>query len=103
MQAKELNRLNHKYALECHIRANPEQPVKFTVGYLKGKEAAMHFLPEYGGNPEILPTTASFWFSASLFARGFRSAFNRYAGQKVYNEVNEIMERIYDLNKLLTK
>ena len=85
MRAKELKRLNHKAYLKAFISANADMHIKMAFGYVKGMEAAH----SYRTNPEKLPTTAKFWFSPSIFANGFRSAFIMYAGNEARNEVNK--------------
>lgn len=99
MEAKELKRLNHKYYLERYVFANADQPIRFSIGFVKGMEAAN----DYVTNPEKLPTKPKFWFSMSLFAMGFRSAFTRYAGQGAYNDVNATMRDRLKLQNSLDK
>lgn len=84
-----LRKANHKYALIRMIQANPDQPIKFTVGFNRGRIAAQSYLI----NPDKLPTSPGFFLSNSMFARGFRSGFCLYAGQKVYNMVQADMLR----------
>lgn len=81
----ELRRLNHKAYLRKFIQANPDMHIKMAVGYVKGMEKGCR----YRDNPENLPTTYKFWFSQSIFAHGFRSAFTQYAGQDLKNEAEQ--------------
>jgi hypothetical protein len=99
MNSKELRRLNHKSYLRSFIFANPDMHLKMAIGFVKGMKAGR----DYRDNPEKLPTTAKFWFSQSIFAHGFRSAFTQYAGQGLRNEVDRRLTVIYQLNNLLDK
>ncbi len=99
MNSKELRRLNHKSYLRSFIFANPDMHLKMAIGYVKGMKAGN----DYRDNPEKLPTNAKFWFSQSIFAHGFRSAFTQYAGQDLRNEVDRRLTIIYQLNNLLDK
>ena len=71
--------------------------LKMAIGFVKGMKAGR----DYRDNPEKLPTTAKFWFSQSIFAHGFRSAFTQYAGQDLRNEVEIQFINIYHLQDCL--